>query len=162
MSISLTTANTNMNPFSLSIHNHQFRIRLFSSKTLKPLAVLKYHREGLYCLGFADIKEQQVNQQQDAVPSLSASSDDSVVAASTLNAPGTTTSTTDAITKGENDDSIGDRRDDESSEENESESDDDSDDSELEDALADRQRWSMRHWIAVGGKEQRISLWDIY
>ncbi|KAG0287442.1 Guanine nucleotide binding protein (G protein), beta polypeptide 1-like [Linnemannia gamsii] len=142
------------------------RIRLFSSKTLKPLAVLKYHREGLYCLGLADIEEQQVQQHhQDEVPSLKASSDGSVVAISTLTVPGTTTSTAAAITTGENDDSDGGSNDDRSSDESGSESDNDSDsgdDSELEDALADRQRWSTRHWIAVGGKEQRISLWDIY
>ncbi|KAF8943155.1 ASTRA complex subunit [Haplosporangium gracile] len=131
------------------------RMRLFSSKTLKPLAVLKYHREGLYCLGFADIKEQHEQHEENEAPSLSASSDETVVAASTTT--GTTTDTADAIATGENDDRDGGDDDDES------EGDSDSgDDSELEDAMADRQRWSKRHWVAVGGKEQRISLWDIY
>ncbi|OAQ25618.1 WD40 repeat-like protein [Linnemannia elongata AG-77] len=139
------------------------RIRLFSSKTLKPLAVLKYHREGLYCLGFAVIKEQHEQQMEDEASSLPASSDDSVFAASITTTPGTTTGTPDAIATGENDDRDGGEDDNESSDESGSDSDSDSgDDSELEDALADRQRWSERHWIAVGGKEQRISLWDIY
>lgn len=157
------TLNMNHFFFSFSIGNHQFRIRLFSSKTLKPLAVLKYHREGLYCLGLADIEEQQVRQQKDEVPSSTAPSDNSVVSASTLNEPGTATSTADAIITGENDNRGS--NDDRSSDESGSESDNDGDsgdDSGLEDALADRQRWSTRHWIAVGGKEQRISLWDIY
>ena len=124
--------------------------------------MLKYHREGLYCLGFAEIKEQHEQQvEENEVPSLPASSDDSVVAASTI--PGTTTGTADDIATGENDDRDGGDEDNESSDESGSGSDSDSgDDSGLEDALADRQRWSKRHWIAVGGKEQRISLWDIY
>ncbi|KAF9145905.1 Guanine nucleotide binding protein (G protein), beta polypeptide 1-like [Mortierella sp. GBA39] len=140
------------------------RIRLFSSKTLKPLAVLKYHREGLYCLGFSEIKEQHEQQlMENKTPSLLASSNESVFAASFTTIPGTTTGTSDSIATGENDDRDGGDNDNESSDESGSDSDSDSgDDSELEDALADRQRWSKRHWIAVGGKEQRISLWDIY
>ncbi|KAF9542718.1 Guanine nucleotide binding protein (G protein), beta polypeptide 1-like [Mortierella hygrophila] len=135
------------------------RIRLFSSKTLKPLAVLKYHREGLYCLGFSEIKEQHEQQlKENKTPSLLASSNESVFAASD-----TTTGTRDSIVTGENDDRDGGDDVNESSDESGSDSDSCSgDDSELEDALADRQRWSKRHWIAVGGKEQRISLWDIY
>lgn len=100
---------------------------------------------------------------EDEASSLPASSDDSVFAASITTTPGTTTGTADAIATGENDDRDGGEDDNESSDESGSDSDSDSgDDSELEDALADRQRWSERHWIAVGGKEQRISLWDIY
>ncbi|KAF9911757.1 ASTRA complex subunit [Linnemannia zychae] len=137
------------------------RIRLFSAKTLKPLAVLKYHREGLYCLGFANIKEppsppqqQQEDKEEkedellEAPSLLSSSPDDSVTS--------NKKSTADAIATEVNDDNKGgEDSDDESSDESGS-------DSELEDALADRQRWSNRHWVAVGGKEQRISLWDIY
>ncbi|KAF9155648.1 Guanine nucleotide binding protein (G protein), beta polypeptide 1-like [Linnemannia schmuckeri] len=137
------------------------RIRLFSSKTLKPLAVLKYHREGLYCLGFADIKEQHEQQEESEAPSLSASSGETVVTASITTTPGSTTGIADAIATGEDDDRDGSGGDDESSDESGSNS-DSGNDSELEDALADRQRWSKRHWVAVGGKEQRISLWDIY
>ncbi|KAG0216227.1 ASTRA complex subunit [Mortierella sp. NVP41] len=151
------------------------RIRLFSVKTLKPLAVLKYHREGLYCLGFADIKEQHQQQQENEnanerdkkekeqeeeegekeVP-LSASSSDHGGAATPA-----TTNTADAIGEhdGDKDGGSREKEDDDNDEESESESDSDSD---LEDALADRQRWSKRHWIAVGGKENRISLWEIY
>ena len=43
--------------------------------------------------------------------------------------------------------------------ESESESEDDSDE---EAAVANRRLWSKRHWIAAGGKENRISLWEIY
>ncbi|KAK3844806.1 MAG: WD40-repeat-containing domain protein [Linnemannia gamsii] len=139
------------------------RIRLFSSKTLKPLAVLKYHREGLYCLGFADIREQQQQQEERVeAPSLLPTSPDD-----DDNATPNTNSTADAIAKEANDDymRVGTNGcdDDVSSDESGGDSDSESEsDSELEDALADRQRWSNRHWIAVGGKEQRISLWDIY
>ncbi|KAF9125951.1 Guanine nucleotide binding protein (G protein), beta polypeptide 1-like [Mortierella sp. 14UC] len=140
------------------------RIRLFSAKSLKPLAVLKYHREGLYCLSFADIKEPQQQQQQqqgdeegeqlEAPSSLSALPEDSATPNTNSTAEAIATETNDDNKGGNNEDS-----DDESSDESGSESDSNS---ELEDALADRQRWSNRHWIAVGGKEQRISLWDIY
>jgi len=30
-------------------------IRVHSAKTFKPLAVLEYHRESVYCVAFADI-----------------------------------------------------------------------------------------------------------
>ncbi|KAF9926539.1 ASTRA complex subunit [Linnemannia zychae] len=143
------------------------RIRLFSAKTLKPLAVLKYHREGLYCLGFAVIKEQE----REEAPSsqLTSSDDKSAAALMTSDLAGSTApakdSTADAISKGENDKGTRDSSQSNdgdvgmSSGESSSESEDES---ALEDAIADRQRWSNRHWIAVGGKEQRISLWDIY
>lgn len=126
--------------------------------------MLKYHREGLYCLGFAEIKEQHEQEmEENEAPSLPASSDDSVFPASITTIPGTTTGTADAIATRDNDDRDRGDDDNESSDVGGSDSDSDSgDDSELEDALADRQRWSKRHWIAVGGKEQRISLWDIY
>ncbi|KAF9581727.1 ASTRA complex subunit, partial [Lunasporangiospora selenospora] len=46
------------------------RIRVFSSKTLKPLAVLSYHREGLYCLGFANVSTKAVSRSSDAKGSI--------------------------------------------------------------------------------------------
>lgn len=129
---------------------------MFSVKTLKPLAVLKYHREGLYCLAFANVErklkdriendaEAIVNNQDDqdediSVPSSSQSNQDT-----DTNMPLRTTIDDDDDSQGSDVDS--------------EESDDDSD---LEDSLKSRAEWSRRHWLAAGGKENRISLWEIY
>ncbi|KAF9965173.1 ASTRA complex subunit, partial [Mortierella alpina] len=118
------------------------RIRIFSARAFKPLAVLKHHRESLYCLDTADVQEAG----ELYVP---------------LTGPATTVQRDDTEDNAGQDDEP--RRpanvtsEDES--ESESESEDDSDD---EDALAERRLWSKRHWIAAGGKENRISLWEIY
>jgi len=133
-----------------------FRIRVFSAKTLKPLAVLKYHREGLYCLGFANVElklkdriendaeamaDNQDDQDKDiSVPSLNQTSQDTGT-----NMPLHTTIDDDNYSQGSVVDS--------------EESDDDNN---LEDSLKSRAEWSRRHWLAAGGKENRISLWEIY
>lgn len=38
-----------------------FRIRVFSFKSLKPLAVLSYHRESIYSIGFAENVDDNVD-----------------------------------------------------------------------------------------------------
>ncbi|KAF9103880.1 ASTRA complex subunit, partial [Mortierella sp. AM989] len=112
------------------------RIRIFSAKSLKPLAVLKHHREGLNCLGFAYLygldPSTDVEETAEEKGKVEMSSENS--SASTPN-------------KHEEDD--------ETDEASENESDEDSD---LEDMLEGRRQWSRRHWIAVGGKENRINI----
>ncbi|KAF9353106.1 ASTRA complex subunit [Mortierella sp. AD094] len=117
------------------------RIRIFSAKALKPLAVLKHHREGLYCLGFAQIR------------GLDQSANAEGAAADDQNKVETGTEKNSASALRGVDDGDG------SDKDSEDESDEDSDSEYI---LEDRLKWSRRHWIAVGGKENRISLWEIY
>ncbi|KAF9358148.1 ASTRA complex subunit [Mortierella sp. NVP85] len=117
------------------------RVRIYSSKTMKPLAVLKYHRERLDCLDFAAVQDREysiegsVTEQRNSPLSNEASSSASIHSSDVSHAGG------DQIADSEG-----------SSEE----------DSDMEDAYEERRQWSRRHWIAVGGKENRISLWEIY
>jgi hypothetical protein len=108
---------------------------------MKPLAVLKYHRERLDCLDFAAVQDREhpvegsVTEQRYSPLSYEASSSASIHSSDVSRAEG------DQIVDSEG-----------SSEE----------DSDMEDACKERRQWSRRHWIAVGGKENRISLWEIY
>ncbi|KAF9951773.1 ASTRA complex subunit [Mortierella alpina] len=118
------------------------RIRVFSAKTLKPLAVLKHHREGLYCLDTAQMQDVGGTSVPEAGSSSTANRDEDE----------------DNERQAEKSRELQDVTAEEESESG-SESEDDSDE---EVALADRRWWSKRHWIAAGGKESRISLWEIY
>ncbi|KAG0085663.1 ASTRA complex subunit, partial [Podila epicladia] len=126
------------------------KIRVMSAKTLKPLAVLQYHREGLYCLGFANVElelkdrvendaETTVDDQDDqddqnedvsVQPSSQASQD-----TDTQNPPLPVAIGGDSDSQGSQD--IED-------------SEDSDDDSDLEDSLKSRAEWSKRHWLAAG------------
>ncbi|KAF9984251.1 Guanine nucleotide binding protein (G protein), beta polypeptide 1-like [Mortierella antarctica] len=118
------------------------RIRIFSARTLKPLAVLKHHREGLYCLDIAHMQE--------------------VGGISLLETGSTATIDCDEAEDNDGKDKES-RRQQDVTIEDESESGNESgDNSDDEASLADRRQWSKRHWIAAGGKENRISLWEIY
>ncbi|KAG0266671.1 Guanine nucleotide binding protein (G protein), beta polypeptide 1-like [Mortierella polycephala] len=125
------------------------RIRIFSCKTLKPLAVLKCHREGLYCIGLANVLEmtkesdERIFAEQNRLPtdgSTSASSASDVITADSQDVESKSRQVND----------------------NDSSSSDEDGDSDLEDALEGRRQWAKRHWIAAAGKESRISLWEIY
>lgn len=118
------------------------RIRIFSAKTLKPLAVLKHHREGLYCLDMAQIHEVDGISVSEAGSSATINRDE--VADNTAQ---------DKESRQPRHVATEDEGESGSSSE---------DDSEEESALMDRRLWSKRHWIAAGGKENRISLWEIY
>ncbi|KAI1316474.1 ASTRA complex subunit [Mortierella claussenii] len=113
-------------------------LRVYSVKTLKPLAILKYHREGLYGLAFALIHQQPTS-----------------IEATAIQGGGAEHEQADREAEA--------KEKDHGSSDHESEDDTDEDDSsDLEDALEGRRQWSTRHWIATGGKENRISLWEIY
>lgn len=111
---------------------------MFSTKTMKPLAVLKYHRERLDCLDFAVIQNQTESTASKQSYSTLPGEDSNSASVQTSEAPNAGDSP--------NTDNDG------TSEE----------DSDMEDVLEERRQWSRRHWIAVGGKENRISLWEIY
>ncbi|KAG0000240.1 Guanine nucleotide binding protein (G protein), beta polypeptide 1-like [Entomortierella chlamydospora] len=117
------------------------RIRIFSAKALKPLAVLKHHREGLYCLGFAQIR----GLDQSANAEGATANDQNKVEACTEK------DSASALREVDDGDGLDKDSGDESDE-----------DSDSEYILQDRLQWSRRHWIAAGGKENRISLWEIY
>ncbi|GJJ76073.1 hypothetical protein EMPS_08432 [Entomortierella parvispora] len=110
------------------------RLRVFAFKSLKPLAVLKYHREDLKGLALARIIQSEPDRKADAP------------------------------TREINQDSEqGDEHDLNSDKDDESDTDYNSDeDSDREELLANQEKWFQRHWIAAAGKENRISLWDIY
>ena len=46
-------------------HQCHARIRVYSLKTLKPLAVLAYHRESVYALAFAPVLDTEVKEERD-------------------------------------------------------------------------------------------------
>lgn len=80
------------------------RIRIYSSRTLKEVAVLKWHKEGVYAVAFADILTPQDVASQDAV--------------------------VDRRAKGR-----GQEREDET---------------------------KMKHWVAAGAKDGKVSLWEVF
>ncbi|KAF9576339.1 Guanine nucleotide binding protein (G protein), beta polypeptide 1-like [Mortierella alpina] len=118
------------------------RLRIFSARTLKPLAVLQHHREGLYCLDLAHIHEAGGVSVTDTGSTANINNDETQDDAGKHKE---STQPQDIVS--------------EDGSESESGSEDDSDE---EAAVADRRLWSKRHWIAAGGKENRISLWEIY
>ncbi|KAG0034662.1 ASTRA complex subunit [Podila clonocystis] len=137
------------------------KIRVFSAKTLKPLAVLQYHREGLYCLGFANVelKLKDIIENDEEATVLQDDQNDqnedvSVLSSSQASQDTDTQNPLPPV-------AIDDDSDSQDSEDSEA-SEGSDDDSDLEDSLKSRAEWSRRHWLAAGGKENRISLWEIY
>lgn len=121
------------------------KIRIFGFKSLKPLAVLKYHREDLKGLALARIT--QDHNRKTIIP------------------PSTNTAEVQDNITGENVQVEAKGVEGNSSEEEDDESDSDyssDEDSDREELLASQEKWFQRHWIAAAGKENRISLWDIY
>lgn len=88
------------------------RCRVYSSKTLREVAVLKWHKEGVYALGFAEVRDGEGKKGGGS----GEESGTSVV------------KTTGAM-------SVAQKR---------------------------IKQATETHWIAVGGKDGKISLWDIY
>lgn len=87
------------------------KVRVYATKTMKELAVLKWHKEGCYAVTFADVKT-----------GVSAeTNDDSAPNSSLVN-----------ISK------------------------------VLTVAEARQQKAENTHWLAVGSKDGKVSLWDIY
>lgn len=92
------------------------RIRVYSTRTLKELAVLKWHQDGCYSVAFADIFSNGVHE-----TSSEAGQDQALVASR------------------------------------------DSTNSALEVIRQQRGiKAQMTHWLAAGGKDGKISLWEIY
>lgn len=88
------------------------RVRVYSAKTMKELAVLKWHQEGCYAVAFAETLERNTSCDHD----LGLQQDNSSLTKSTL-----------ALLKSERDNKA-----------------------------------QKTHWLAAGGKDGKISLWDIY
>ncbi|KAF9978904.1 hypothetical protein BGZ73_008409 [Actinomortierella ambigua] len=104
------------------------KIRIFSFKTLKPLAILTCHRESLYCVALASVEGVLQDLEYVWIPSIKDTSND----------------------EGNNHNDNDTNSDSDSS---------DSDDSEedVEDQKRRLQEFSRQHWLAAGGKENRIS-----
>ncbi|KAG0039953.1 ASTRA complex subunit [Podila clonocystis] len=132
------------------------KIRVFSAKTLKPLAVLQYHREGLYCLDFANVELKLKDIiENDAVASVFQDDQNDQNEDVSVQAIQDDTQNPLPPVAIDDDSDSQDSEDREASEESD-------DDSDLEDSIKSRAEWSKRHWLAAGGKENRISLWEIY
>jgi WD40 repeat protein len=88
------------------------KVRVYSVKSLKELAVLKWHNEGCFAVAFAAVS-------------------DDAEASSCRNEPGSGTSLTKSISAM---------------------------------TVKDQRLWKAKtaHWIAVGSKDGKVSLWDIY
>ncbi|KAL2407934.1 ASTRA-associated protein 1 [Exophiala dermatitidis] len=97
------------------------RVRVYSSRTLKELAVLKWHKVGCYATAFADI-----HIVPDKITSVGESNFDSTVSPGTSHAVTSSVSALDMIKRQR------------------------------------EERARMTHWLAAGGKDGKISLWDIY
>ncbi|KAG0230729.1 ASTRA complex subunit [Actinomortierella wolfii] len=106
------------------------KIRIFSCKTLKPLAVLIHHRESLYSIALASVTKVL----EDEAAAKAASSVASTIAQQTS-------------IRGADLDS--------SSASSDSSEDDEEDQRRLH-------QYTRQHWLAAGGKENRISQWQIY
>ncbi|KAI4137973.1 MAG: hypothetical protein LQ341_004879 [Variospora aurantia] len=98
------------------------RVRVYSAKTLKELAVLKWHKVGCYTTAFADVFESGITNAGDGVVETeeeNAKDDDESIAATGSTAVSTVQQRRDA-------------------------------------------KAQMTHWLAVGSKDGKVSLWDIY
>ncbi|KAJ9604431.1 Astra associated protein 1 Asa1 [Cladophialophora chaetospira] len=106
------------------------RVRVYSCKTLKGLAVLKWHKVGVYSTAFAIVTDSDGDgdggriQSNESAKTREASSD------------GTSMSKSTEITRGIN----------------------------ALDLIKEQRESKARrtHWLAAGGKDGKISLWDIY
>ena len=93
------------------------RVRVYSAKTLKELAVLKWHKEGCYAVDFADV-DITTHAAMDQAPESKGNQLASSAASSSK---------------------------------------------QLQSVTARREmRAQSTHWLAVGSKDGRVSLWDIY
>ncbi|KAL8645019.1 MAG: hypothetical protein Q9210_006947 [Variospora velana] len=98
------------------------RVRVYSAKTLKELAVLKWHKVGCYTTAFADVLESEITNTGDGVVEMeeeNAEDDDESIPAKGSLAVSTVQQRRDA-------------------------------------------KAQMTHWLAVGSKDGKVSLWDIY
>ncbi|KAG0652537.1 ASTRA-associated 1 [Hyphodiscus hymeniophilus] len=86
------------------------KVRVYATKSMKELAVLKWHKEGCYCLAFAHVKEDSSEGQEKA------------------------DSSTDLVKRPK------------------------------EMTVKQERLWKAKtmHWLAVGSKDAKVSLWDIY
>ncbi|KAF9301956.1 ASTRA complex subunit [Mortierella antarctica] len=134
-------------------------IRVFSAKTLKPLAVLQYHREGLYCLGFANVELELKDRMENEAEATMNDQDDQDDQNKDISVQPSSQASQDIDTQNP---PLPVAVDDDSDSQDSDDSDDSDDDSDLEDSLKSRAEWSRRHWLVAGGKENRISLWEIY
>ncbi|KAG0048535.1 Guanine nucleotide binding protein (G protein), beta polypeptide 1-like [Gryganskiella cystojenkinii] len=128
-------------------------IRIFAFKSLKPLAVLKYHREALNGLALAEIKTEEVMTGDEKEKNSTAASENS------FNEEADQKLEQVVEAKDVEDDANEKENDEQEEKEHESDSEEDSDHEEI---LASQEKWYRRHWIAAAGKEHRISLWEIY
>jgi WD40 repeat protein len=95
------------------------RVRVYSCKTMKELAVLKWHKVGCYATAFADIMDTGADSSSSSSSGATMPHSASLEVASSVNAL----------------DVIKQRREDKA---------------------------RMTHWLAAGGKDGKISLWEIY
>lgn len=96
------------------------RVRIYSSKTLKELAVLKWHKDGCYATSFADVDADDVGVGEETNPTSPSIAESTPRDAARIP-------------------------------------------SALETIKHDREEKARRtHWLAAGGKDGKISLWDVY
>jgi WD40 repeat protein len=87
------------------------KVRVYATKSMKELAVLKWHKEGCYAIAFADVKEE--NSETQCTEGVQ---------------------TTDLVKR------------------------------PTEMTVKQQRLWKAKtaHWLAVGSKDAKVSLWDIY
>lgn len=109
------------------------KIRVYSVKTMKELAVLSWHKVGAYAVAFATLEEPSLKQNTDTTPPKLQEKDGDGQSPST--SVGTIAIKNIAGDIGSNLISVKDRR---------------------------LQQAKTAHWIAAGAKDGKVSLWEIY
>ncbi|MCJ1381104.1 ASTRA complex subunit [Xylographa soralifera] len=109
------------------------RVHVYSAKTMKELAVLKWHKEGCYATAFAEIDAPAAHSLEAAGPYQSNDGSEQIQAVNSSTnepLPGTTLTTVPAPSS-----TVSQRRD---------------------------LKAQTTHWLAAGSKDGKVSLWDIY
>jgi len=110
------------------------RIRVYSAKTLKELAVLKWHKEGVYAVDFAEVLEDEAHD-----ISASGKSVGGGVREGDKGVEDQPSSNTDLVAQNQSGGGLLSR---------------------LQQQREEKMR--RKHWIAAGAKDGKVSLWEIY
>ncbi|KAH7163522.1 WD40-repeat-containing domain protein [Dactylonectria estremocensis] len=111
------------------------RVRVYSAKTMKELAVLKWHQVGCYAVAFSDLTASSAISEPISSSIQDASRSETIPQSTASGAPETALASRSAGTLVKSTTSVKDRR------------------------IAQAK---TTHWVAAGAKDGKVSLWDIY
>ncbi|KAH7171445.1 WD40-repeat-containing domain protein [Dactylonectria macrodidyma] len=111
------------------------KVRVYSAKTMKELAVLKWHQVGCYAVAFSDLTASSGISEPISSPNQDDSRSETMPQSIASGAPGTSVASRGAGTLVKSTTSVKDRR------------------------IAQAK---TTHWVAAGAKDGKVSLWNIY